>query len=145
VERIRSLTGDGVDVVVDPVGGAQHLWRCYRTLRKGGRLVWLGSAAIDRQGLRVGRLSMLTVALLRLIPDGKQVPACPTIGTFADAHPDWFRNTLTELLDLLAAGKLEPVVADRIPLAEAARAHELLEGKDHTGKVVLVTSAYERP
>ncbi len=29
VERIRSLTGDGVDVVVDPVGGARHLWRSY--------------------------------------------------------------------------------------------------------------------
>ena len=32
-----------------------------------------------------------------------------------------------ELLDLLAADKLKPVVAERIPLAEAARAHELLE------------------
>ena len=37
VERISELTGDGVDVVFDPVGGARQLWRSYRALRKGGR------------------------------------------------------------------------------------------------------------
>jgi NADPH2:quinone reductase len=41
---------------------------------------------------------------------------------------------------LLAAGKIKPVVAERIPLAEAARAHELLERGGYAGKVVLVTS-----
>jgi NADPH2:quinone reductase len=47
---------------------------------------------------------------------------------------------LTELLDLLAAGKIKPVVADRIPLVEAVRAHELLERGGYAGKVVLVTN-----
>ena len=74
-------------------------------------------------------------------PDGKQVPPCPTLGKFAKAHNDWYRETLSELLDSLAAGRIKPVVAERIPLAEAARAHELLERSGHTGKVVLVTSA----
>jgi NADPH:quinone reductase-like Zn-dependent oxidoreductase len=146
VERIRSLTGDGVDVVVDQVGGARHLRRSYRALSRGGRLVWLGSAATNKQGLRVGTLSILVwgtqgllmMFLLRLIPDGKQVPSCPTLGKFAKAHHDWYRETLTELLDSLAAGRIKPVVAERIPLAEAARAHELLERSGHTGKVVLV-------
>ncbi len=149
VERIRSLTGDGVDVVVDQVGGARHLRRSYRALSRGGRLVWLGSAATNKQGLRVGTLSILVwgtrgllmMFLLRLIPDGKQVPSCPTLGKFAKAHHDWYRETLTELLDSLAAGRIKPVVAERIPLAEAARAHELLERSGHAGKVVLVTSA----
>ncbi len=50
VERIRSLTGDGVDVVFDPVGGARQLWRSYRVLRKGGRLVWFGVAATKKGG-----------------------------------------------------------------------------------------------
>ncbi len=49
VERIRSLTGDGVDVVVDTVGGAWHLLRAYRALSKDGRLVWLGSAATNKR------------------------------------------------------------------------------------------------
>jgi NADPH:quinone reductase-like Zn-dependent oxidoreductase len=48
---------------------------------------------------------------------------------------------LTELLDLLAAGEIKPAVAERIPLVEAARAHELLERGGYAGKMVLVTSA----
>ncbi len=137
VERIHSLTGNGVDAVVDPVGGARHLWRSYRALGKGGRLVWLGSAATNKQGLRVGPLSMLMVFLLKLIPDGKQVPLAPDLSK----DNAWYRETLTELFDLLAAGKIKPVVAERIPLFEAARAHELLERGGYAGKVVLVTSA----
>ncbi len=141
VERIRSLTGDGVDVVIDPVGGARHLWRSYRVLGKGGRLVWLGSAATNKKGLLIGPFSMLIMVFLKLIPDGKQVPTCPTLGTFAKAHNEWYRETLTELLDSLAAGRIKPVVAERMPLAEAARAHEMLERSGHAGKVVLVTGA----
>ncbi|MCP4083440.1 MAG: zinc-binding dehydrogenase [Actinomycetia bacterium] len=143
VARIQALTDDGVDVVIDPVGGAKQLWRSYRTLRQGGRLVWLGSAAVDQQGLRVAPFSMAMALLLRLIPDGKRVPSCPTLDKHAKAHPDWYHTTLTELLDALATNQLEPVIAQRIPLAEAARAHELLERGGHTGKVVLTTDAYD--
>jgi NADPH:quinone reductase-like Zn-dependent oxidoreductase len=142
VERMRSLTGDGVGAVIDPVGGARHLWRSYRTLDKSGRLVWLGSAATKKKGFLVGPLSMLVVFLLNLIPDGRHAPMCPDLGTFSAAHSEWYRETLSELLDSLAAGRIKPVVAERIPLAEAARAHELLERGGHAGKVVLVTNAY---
>lgn len=137
VKRIRSLTGDGVDVVFDPVGGARHLWRSYRVLRDGGRLVWFGVAATKRQGLLVIPLTLLTVGLLRLIPDGKQMPIAPDLGE----ENAWYRRTLAELFDLLAAGKIKPIVAERIPLVEAARAHELLERGGYAGKVVLVTGA----
>ena len=143
VHRIRTLESDGVDLVIDPVGGGRHLWRSYRVLRNGGRLVWLGSAAVEEHGLRVGLLSMATVFLLRMLPDGKAAPRCPTMDKFAVANPGWSRNTLSGLLDLLAAGKLSPVVAARIPLADAARAHEMLETGGHSGKIVLVTDAYE--
>ena len=143
VARIQALTGDGVDVVIDPIGGAKHLWRCNRALRRGGRLVWLGSAAVDKQGLRVAPLSMAMTFLLRLLPDGKRAPRCPTMAKYAQAHPNWYRTTLTELLDALATHQLEPVIAQRIPLVEAAKAHELLERGGHTGKVVLTTNAYQ--
>jgi NADPH:quinone reductase-like Zn-dependent oxidoreductase len=139
VERIRVLAPGGVDVVIDTVGGAKHLWRSYRVLRRGGRLVWLGSAAVEEQGLRAGAFSMAATALLRLLPDGRRVPRCPTMAEFAEADNAWYRRTLTELLALLAAGEIAPVVAARIPLAEAARAHELLESGRHVGKIVLVT------
>jgi NADPH2:quinone reductase len=137
VKRIRGLTGDGVDAVFDPIGGARQIWRSYRVLRKGGRLVWFGMAATKKEGLRVIPLTLLMRALLALIPDGKKAPLAPDLGK----DKAWYRETQTELLDSLAAGKIKPVVAERIPLAEAARAHELLERGGYAGKVVLVASA----
>jgi NADPH:quinone reductase-like Zn-dependent oxidoreductase len=134
VERIRGLTGDGVHAVFDPIGGARQLWRSYRALRKGGRLVWFGVAATSKAGMRVIPLSLLTKVGLTLIPDGKRVSTTPNAGTA------WYRETLPALLDWLVAGKIKPAVAARIPLVEAARAHELLERGGHAGKVVLVAS-----
>lgn len=142
VERIRQDTGDGVDVVVDPVGGARQLLRSYRTLRRGGRLVWLGAAATKKHGLSIGITSLLMVSLLRLVPDGRGVPKTPELDTFSLAHPEWYRSSLTMLLDRLKAGELRPIVAERVPLLEAARAHERLERGGHAGKIVLVTDIY---
>ena len=141
VERIRSLTGDGVDAVLDPVGGARHTLRSYRALRRGGRFVGYGMAATAKAGMRAIPLTLLMLVLLKLIPGGKQASMSAEIATFSEAHAGWYRETLTELLDLLAAGRLKPVVAERIPLVEAARAHELLERGGYAGKVVLVASA----
>ncbi len=136
VARMRDLTGDGVDVVFDPIGGARQMWRSHRALRKRGRLVWFGVAASKDKGIRVIPASLVMLGLLKLIPDGKRALTTP------DAQKDstQYRDTLTRLLDLLAAGKIKPVVAERIPLVEAARAHELLERGGHAGKVVLVAS-----
>ena len=134
VERIRGLTGDGVDAVFDPIGGARQLWRSYRALRKGGRLVWFGVAASKEKGVRVIPASLLMRSLLALIPDGKKAPMPPDGG-----KPNaWYRETLASLLESLAAGRIEPLVAERIPLVEAARAHQLLERSGAAGKVVLV-------
>ena len=134
VERIRALTGDGVDAVFDPIGGARQLWRSYRALRRGGRLIWFGVAATSRSGLRVIPASLITRFLLSLIPDGKKAPMPPDSKT----PNDWYRQTLATLFDYLRAGKINPVIAARIPLLEAERAHQLLEAGGHRGKVVLM-------
>jgi NADPH:quinone reductase-like Zn-dependent oxidoreductase len=141
VGRIRNATAGGADAVFDPIGGARQIWRSYRALRKGGRLVWFGMAATKTAGMRAIPLSLLMVFLLKLAPGGKQVPLSPNLAEFAPANPDWYRETLAELLDLLAAGRIKPVVAERTPLAEAARAHELIERGGYAGKVVLVGDA----
>jgi len=138
VARIRALTGDGVDVVFDPIGGARQLWRSKQALRKGGRLVWFGVAATKKDGLRVIPITLLTVGLLKLLPDGKRLLTTPDLGS----DNAWYRATLAKLLDMLAAGEINPVVSERVPLVESARAHELLENGEYTGRVVLVTDSY---
>jgi NADPH:quinone reductase-like Zn-dependent oxidoreductase len=42
------------------------------------------------------------------------------------------------LIDMLAAGKLHPRIYERLPLSEAARAHELLESGAVIGKLLLI-------
>jgi NADPH:quinone reductase-like Zn-dependent oxidoreductase len=112
-----------VDAVFDPIGGAGQLWRSYRALRKGGRFVWFGVAGTSRHGIKVIPQSLLTRFLLSLIPDGKKVPMPPD-----SAKPNaWYRETLAMMLERLAAGELHPIVAERFPLSEAGRAHEVLE------------------
>ncbi|MFN2300154.1 MAG: zinc-binding dehydrogenase [Anaerolineales bacterium] len=133
VERVRALTGGGADAVFDPIGGMRQLLRSRRALRRGGRLVWFGVAAVKRGGLLVIPRTILAIMLIMLFPGGKKIRGFPELGK----DNVWYRRTLAELLDLLAAGKLHPVIAARIPLAEAARAHQLLESGAYAGKVVL--------
>ncbi|UCF09932.1 MAG: zinc-binding dehydrogenase [Candidatus Bipolaricaulota bacterium] len=133
VACVRQLTGDGVDAVFDPIGGARQLWRSYRALRRGGRLVWFGVAATRSHGLRIIPSTLLMRALLKILPDGRKVPSTPNAGKHVS-------ETLAELIAQLASGKIDPVVAARIPLAEAARAHELLERGGVAGKIVLTAN-----
>jgi len=139
VERIRELASGGVDVVFDPIGGARQVWRSYKAVRKGGRLVWFGVAAAKKHGLRIIPFTLAVIGLLKLLPDGKRVPTAPDLSK----DNAGYRKVLGELLGLLEAGKIKPIVAARIPLVEAARAHELLERGGYSGKVVLVTGDYK--
>lgn len=140
VERIRAFTGDGVDAVFDPIGGAHQLWRSYRALRRGGRLVWFGVAATKRSGIGVIPASLAMQGLVSIIPDGRHAPMMANAGTMVGGENAWYRATLGELLDFLAAGKIRPIVAARFPLGEAARAHELIERGGYAGKVVLTVA-----
>lgn len=138
VERVRSLTGDGVDVVFDTVGGANQLLRSYQALNHDGQLVWLGSATTKDSGVLVRLLSFVMIYLLKVVPDGHQIPHCPDLAIFYRDNKSWCRETLAEILDLLEMGKINPVVAECIPLVDAAGAHELLEKGGNAGKLVLV-------
>jgi NADPH:quinone reductase len=70
-------------------------------------------------------------------------PACshgepPTASRGGPRVPEWFREDFRALLGLLREGQIHPVVAERLPLADARRAHELLESSAAKGKLVLV-------
>jgi NADPH:quinone reductase-like Zn-dependent oxidoreductase len=128
-----------VDLALDPIGGAS--WsRSYQALRERGQLVVYGiSAMLGKDGpsraTAIG--SFLLLGLFKAIPDGKSAHFY-AITTMKKEHPEWFREDLTKLLDLLAAGKITPMIAERLPLAQAGRAHELLQSGQTTGKLVLL-------
>ena len=130
----RRHTAGGFDVVFDPIGGARQLWASYRALGPGGRLVWFGVAGSARHGIGVIPASLATRMALSLLPDSKRAP----MPSDPSEPRDWYRGTLATLLDLLASGRIEPLVARRFPLLEAAAAHRFLETQPHAGRVVLV-------
>jgi NADPH:quinone reductase-like Zn-dependent oxidoreductase len=70
------------------------------------------------------------------LPIGRGHPALPVGG--GPRYPQWFREDFRALLDLLRADRIHPVVAERLPLSNARRAHELLESSASKGTLVLV-------
>jgi NADPH2:quinone reductase len=67
-----------------------------------------------------------------------------SIQTLKRLKPALFRQDLIALFDLLHQQKLKPLIAQRFPLAEARRAHELLGQGGVTGKIVLVLNSASR-
>ena len=137
VAQIRELTGDGVDVAFDVIGGGRQLWRSSRALRKGGRLIMLGMASAIKGGIKTIPGSMLVVGLVKMLPNGKTAPMGPGMESYPKEHMEWYRDSLVEFFDLAVTGKLKPVIAERFPLLEAARAHEFIERGGYAGKAVL--------
>jgi len=142
VERIRALHGEGVDAVFDAVGGS-HWKRSYATLRGGGRLVGYGFAAATTNGRRdllkaaVNWLQMLRQSPLGMMDANKAIMGF-NVYTLKSQRPDWYHEDLTALVKLLADGKIQPVVAERLPLTEAAHAQQLLGQSAVQGKLVLI-------
>ncbi|MDL1860620.1 zinc-binding dehydrogenase [Betaproteobacteria bacterium PRO7] len=153
VQEIHRLTGDGVDAVFDPIGGS-HLWHSREALRAGGRVVGYGLiTSIRGEGLTSGRperrqrfrgtaIFGLYIAGGWLLPGRKRVIPY-SIQTLKRLKPEWFRQDLIALFDLLQQKKIKPLIAQRFPLAEARNAHELLEKGGVIGKIVLNVSSLE--
>jgi NADPH:quinone reductase-like Zn-dependent oxidoreductase len=138
VERIFRLTGDGVDVVCDLIGGS-NVPRSYKTLRPGGRLVVFGAVSFATDGmLKILWNNMVLPKILNFIPDKRAtMNYMMRGGAKSHSRPEWYREDLSKLFDLLAQKKIEPIIT-RMELVEAARAHELIGKAFVKGKVVLM-------
>jgi NADPH:quinone reductase-like Zn-dependent oxidoreductase len=148
VKEIHDLTSQGVDVVFDGIGGS-HVWSSREALRPGGKVVVYGFTSSLRGGRlasgRSGRRHRFREAAILgwyvagswLLPSRKRMVPY-SIQWLKRLKPAWFRQDLIALLDLLQQQKIEPLIAQRFPLAEARRAHELLGKGGVTGKIVLV-------
>ncbi len=134
-EALRVAVGEGVDVAFDPLGG-ESLGRSLHALKPGGMLVAFGfqNAVLGRGGSIP--LDFVKLKLWDWLPNG-HATAFYSIGAMRRRHPDWFREDLARLFDMLAAGRIDPVVAEVLPLEEARRAHERVEAGEVAGKLVL--------
>jgi len=125
--RINALTGgQGVDVVVDPVGGA-YSEPALRGMAWDGRFLVIGFTAGD-----IPRIP-LNLPLLK---------GCAIVGvfwgSFAARHPRQNQEHLRELLGWFAAGTLKSRISARYPLARAADALGDITERKVMGKAVLV-------
>ena len=138
VERIQALTGDGVDAAFDAIGG-DNFKRSFESLKKGGTLVAYGfyNNAMGKGGSVP--IEFMQVKLWDILPNGRSTTFY-SIVPLRDKHPDWFREDLTDLFELLAQGKIKPVIAQRMRLEDAAQAHELIEQAAVKGRIVLMVN-----
>jgi NADPH2:quinone reductase len=142
LEQVRTLPGGGVDIAFDGIGG-WNLLRSWRALTTGGRLVAYGLLSSftggrrDLKRLLSSATGWAAAYALGLLPRRKRL-LIYSIQMLKRRKPDWFRQDLATLFDLLARGELKPVIDRRLPLEQAALAHELLGKGDTVGKIVLV-------
>jgi NADPH2:quinone reductase len=148
VKEIHELTGEGVDVVFDGIGGP-HMWRSRKALRTGGMVVIYGLTsslsggrlASGRSGSRHRYRALAIYGLYMaggwILPGRKRVVPY-SIQWLKRLRPGLFRQDLITLFELLRQRKIEPLVAQRFPLADARQAHELLGKGGVTGKFVIV-------
>ena len=127
VEEVRTATdGRGADVVLDNMG-AKYLARNVAVLAPGGRLVVIGLQGGTRAELDLGAMLRKRAALIATTLRSRPPEEKAAIVSSVREH----------VWPLLADGLVSPVVHARLPLAEAAEAHRVVEASEHVGKVLL--------
>jgi NADPH:quinone reductase len=124
--RLKDLTqSKGVDVLYDTVGGV-HAEPSLRAMAWEGRYLVLGFAS--------GTIPRIPLNLLLL-------KGCSLIGVFwtafVERNPEKHRANMLTLLDWCKEGRIVPHVHASFPLAETAKALQLIEGRKVTGKVIV--------
>jgi putative PIG3 family NAD(P)H quinone oxidoreductase len=119
--------GQGVNVILDMVGG-DYIQRNMVAAAMWGRIVNIAfqkgsKTEVDFMPLLRKRLSLMATTLRNRTTAEKAV-ICDAL--------------LKEVWPLVAAGKIKPVVEAKLPLAEAARAHRIMAGSGHIGKILLL-------
>jgi NADPH2:quinone reductase len=126
VERVNALTPHGADIVFDHVAG--------KAFTEGLKMVAPLGMIVSYAVLGGAPEDDLFKAMRANI---EQSPAvrCFTMHTY-DHMPGPRSEAMQAAIDLLAGG-VKPAIAATIPLAEAARAHDLVESRQAMGKIVL--------
>ncbi len=128
VKRIKALSeGRGVDVVLDMVAG-DYLPRNIECLATEGRLVII---AVQR-GPKVSEFNMLPIMLKRLTLTGSTLRP-----RSVEQKSEIARALEKKVWPHLASGAIRPIIHSRFGLADAGKAHRLMESSEHIGKIML--------
>src|SRR3954447_21242708 len=109
-DEVKELSGGGVDMVLDPVGG-DRFTDSLRSLAEGGRVVVVGFTGGSIPEVKVNRL---------LLGNTEVIGA--GWGAYVMAKPDVTREIAARLEELIASGDVRPIVGERFPLDQAAAA-----------------------
>ncbi len=132
VQYMRREGGDGVDIIIDPIGG-EYVERSYGLLRPNGRLIVYGLSSMSGEDVA----QHAGTEIERITAMNERDPA-KLVKFFAgiDDENDHYHADLTALFAMLARGDIQPIIARRLKLEEAALAHHLLETRQAVGKIV---------
>ncbi len=126
VEILKAETPGGADVILDMVGG-DYVQRNISACAPDGRIVFIAFLA----GSKV-EVNLMPLMLKRLTMTGSTLR--PREVAFKAAIAE---NLRAHVWPLIEAGRIRPLIDSSFSLAEAAKAHELMESSAHMGKIVL--------
>ncbi|HET6528986.1 MAG TPA: zinc-binding dehydrogenase, partial [Balneolaceae bacterium] len=127
VELVQEMTeGRGADLILDSIAGetGEKSMEC---LAMYGRMVNFGNAGGRPANFQTKDLHASCRAVLGF-----------SLGTTRNRRPELLQDTAERVLRFLAEERLKMVIGKRIPLSEAQEAHEWIESRKSTGKVILV-------
>jgi NADPH2:quinone reductase len=125
-DAVKELTaGRGVDIVVDPVGG-DRFTDSLRSLAPEGRLLVIGFTGGEIPTVKVNRLLLKNISVVGV-----------GWGMFWMPQPEYLQEQWADVLPHIEAGRLDPLIGARYPLADAAQALVSMDERAAVGKVVL--------
>ncbi len=124
-DEVKEISGGGVDVVLDPVGG-ERFTDSLRSLREDGRVVVVGFAGGSIPEVKVNRL---------LLGNTEVIGA--GWGGYVMGKPELNREIGAAVNRMVDEGTVRPIVGERFPLERAREALTAIDERRATGKVVL--------
>jgi NADPH2:quinone reductase len=124
-DEVKELSGGGVDMVLDPVGG-DRFTDSLRSLRENGRVVVVGFTGGSIPEVKVNRLLLGNTEIIGA-----------GWGAYVMGKPEINREIGAAIARMIDDGFVRPVVGERFPLERAAEALRAIDERRATGKVVL--------
>ncbi|MDA2151109.1 zinc-binding dehydrogenase [Bacillus cereus] len=126
VEKVNELTnGEGVDVILDSISGTVSE-RSLNCLAYYGRLVHFGNASGEIGNFQTKDLHASCRSILGF-----------SFGNTRKKRPELLQETANEVFRYLRDGRLQIKATKSFPLQNAGKAHEWVESRKSTGKVIL--------